>query len=59
MVLNDTDSDRRGQMNSELTSPPPNPQTQMIPEGKDQVERFVSLYKFWFVKPRSQIIFTP
>jgi len=24
----------------------------MILEGKDQVEIFVSLYKFWFVKPR-------
>jgi len=25
----------------------------MILEGKDPVERFVPLYKFWFVKPRS------
>jgi len=24
----------------------------MILEGKDPVELFVSLYKFWFVKPR-------
>jgi hypothetical protein len=25
----------------------------MILEGKDPVEIFVSLYKFWFAKPRS------
>jgi len=25
----------------------------MILEGKDPVELFVPLYKFWFVKPRS------
>jgi hypothetical protein len=40
-------------MTSGLTSHPPNPYTQMIPEGKDQVELFLPLYKFWFVKPRS------
>ena len=59
MVLSDTDSDRCGQMISELTGHPPNPQIQMTLEGEDQVERFVSLCKFWFAKPRSQIIFTP
>jgi hypothetical protein len=40
-------------MTSGLMSPPPNPHTQMILEGKDPVEIFIPLYKFWFVKPRS------
>jgi len=40
-------------MTSWLTSHPPNPHTQMILEGKDPVERFVPLYKFWFTKPQS------
>jgi hypothetical protein len=41
-------------MTSGLTSHPPNPQTnKMILKDKDQVELFLPLYKFWFVKPRS------